>query len=578
MTHPSKTIIRKEAAPGGGELRQRAEKRLRQQRTKTDSVRTEPDTQRLVHELQVHQIELEMQNEELQQARSELEAGLEKYRDLYDFAPVGYLTLDCEGTIRKANLAAASLLEIPRSRLLEQRFGHYVVASDRHLLSDFLTRVYLNRNRECCELHLLKDGHSGIEVRMEAGPTTGEECRVVLENITDLKRAEADRLVLNKLESTGILAGGIAHDFNNLLTVILLDLELALEFTAPGAGLTELLEEAKKAGWTARSLTQQLIIFANGGAPIRKPVHLAGVIQESSRAAAGGSRMRCEFSLADNLWPVAADAGQIGQVIHNLVQNAREAIHGEGVVSVRAENVVLQAGANPSLPPGDYVQVSIADQGAGIAKEVLPKIFDPYFSTKEKGNQKGMGLGLTICHSIIQKHGGTITVKSEAGAGATFQILLPASRNLPAPPEKTTSGPAPQPLPRKILVMDDEETVRNLIGTIFRQMGHAVELVADGEHAIQAYQNATRQGNPFDAVVLDLTVHAGLGGRETLETLLQFDPDVQAVVMSGYSNDPVLLEPERHGFKEGLAKPFNRDQLQNMISRILDHLDHRPAP
>lgn len=566
-----------ESSPKAGGLRWRAERHLQTHPPETDSDRSASGTQRLIHELQVHQIELEMQKDELIQARSDLEAGLEKYRDLYDFAPVGYLTLDREGIIQEANLAAASLLGIARSRLHLRRFGFHVIASDRPVFAVFLAKVFAgqDQNREFCEVKLLKEGQPPVEVRIEAAVATGQECRVVVEDITERNRIEADRLILNKLESTGILAGGIAHDFNNLLAVILLDLELAMELTVSGTGLAQLLEEAKKAGWTARGLTQQLITFASGGAPVRRPVHLAGLIQESSRVAASGSRMRCEFSLADNLRPVEADAGQIGQVIRNLVQNAREAMPSGGVVTVRAENVVLKAGGKPALPPGDYVRVSVADQGSGIAKEILPKIFDPYFSTKERGDQKGMGLGLTICHSIIQKHEGTITVESEAKAGTTFQILLPASRKLPAPPEKTTSGPAPHPVPVKILVMDDEETLRNVIKATLRQMGHAVELVADGGLAIKAYQDAMRQGTPFDLVLLDLTVHAGLGGQETLRALLALDPHVRAIVMTGYSNDSMLLEPERHGFKGGLAKPFNRDQLQTMLARILSI---RPAP
>lgn len=563
----------KPIAPEGlpdAKLRRRAEKRLQAQHLEAAPARTEADTQRLVHELQVHQIELEMQNEELRQARSELEAGLEKYQDLYDFAPVGYMTLDREGTIREANLAAASLLGIERSRLLQRRLGLYVTASDRAGFSDFLTRVHAGHDREFCEVKLLQEGQLPVEVRIEAmAAASGQECRAVLEDITGLKQAEADRLILNKLESTGILAGGIAHDFNNLLTVILLDLELALEFTTPGKGLTELLEEAKKAGWAARGLTHQLITFANGGAPVRQPVHLAGLIQESSQAAVSGSPVRCLFSAADDLHPVKADAAQIGQVIRNLVQNAREAMPNGGTVSVRAENVVLGRRDKTSLPPGEYVRVSVTDQGGGIAKDILPKIFDPYFSTKVKGNQKGMGLGLTICHSIIRKHDGAITVKSEAGSGTRLELFLPAYRLQPEPePPKETSKPAARQRPAKILVMDDEESLRNVVRVILQRMGHAVELAAEGAMAIQLYQDARRKGTPFDVVLLDLTVQAGMGGLETLQALRQFDPSVQAVVMTGYSHDPVLLNPEAYGFKDGLPKPFSREQLQKILAKI----------
>ena len=569
MGNPDKPI-QAEASPEPAELRRRAEKRLQARQAKTDPAMTKADTQRLVHELQVHQIELEMQNEELQQARIELEAGLEKYSDLYDFAPVGYLTLDREGTIQEANLAAAALLGSERSRLLQRHLGLYVATSDRAEFSDFLTRVQAGHDREVCEVRLLQKGQFPVEVRIEAMmAASGQECRVVLEDITLQKRMEADRLILNKLESTGILAGGIAHDFNNLLTVILLDLELALEFTTPGKGLTELLEEAKKAGWAARGLTHQLITFANGGVPIRTPVHLAGLIQESSQAAVSGSPVRCLFSAADDLQPVNADAAQIGQVIYNLVQNAREAMPNGGTVAVRAENVVLGRRDKTSLPPGEYVRVSVTDQGGGIAKDVLPKIFDPYFSTKVKGNQKGMGLGLTICYSIIRKHDGAITVKSEVGSGTSLELFLPAYRRQPEPePPEKTSGPATRQRPARILVMDDEESLRKVVRVILQRMGHAVELATEGGMAIKLYQDARRKGKPFDLVLLDLTVQAGMGGLETLQALRQFDPSVQAVVMTGYSHDPVLLNPEAHGFKGALPKPFSRDQLQQMLAKI----------
>jgi len=387
--------------PEAAELRRRAEERLREQHPEASPTRTEADTQRLVHELRVHQIELEMQNEELQRARNEMEAGLEKYSDLYDFAPVGYVTLDREGTIREANLTSASLLGIERSRLVGRRFGPYVSAADRPAFTAFLTKVFASKAREFCEVTLLQDGQAPVAVRIEAA-VAGRECRAVLEDITEYKRAEEDRLILNKLESTGILAGGIAHDFNNLLTVIVLNLDLADGTDPSGEELAHRLAEVRKAASMARGLTQQLITFAKGGQPIRKLTSLSQLIEDSVRPALSGSRVRCEFHLADDLWPAEVDAGQMGQVIRNVVLNAREAMPQGGVVSVRAENRVLGSHEHPSLPPGDYVRVSIADQGSGIAKEVLPKIFDPYFSTKQRGDQKGMGLGLTICHAIVQ--------------------------------------------------------------------------------------------------------------------------------------------------------------------------------
>jgi PAS domain S-box-containing protein len=554
--------------PTAAELRRRAEERLREQRPATSRAPSDADTQRLVHELQVHQIELEMQNEELQQARDEMEAGLEKYCDLYDFAPVGYLTLDREGTIREANLRIASLLGIERSRLVNRRFRLCVSASDRPAFNLFLTQLFESKAKGGCEITLLKEGEPPIAVRFQAAvAASGQECRAVVEDITEQKRAEEDRLVLNNLESTGILAAGIAHDYNNLLMVILLNLELAQALTPLGKEMAALLKAAKEAAMTSGGLTQQLLAFAKGGLLVRKPTQLSAVIQESVRLAVSGSPIRCDFALPEDLWLAEVDAGQIGQVIRNLVLNAREAMPKGGVVSVRAENVVLGPREHHSLAPGDYVRVSITDWGGGIPKELLPKIFDPYFSTKEMGLQKGMGLGLTICHTVMQKHGGAIAVESQAGMGTTFRLHLPASRRL-----VRKEDPAPlisQPRGARILVMHDEEVVRKLVKRLLEQMGHEVGLEENGQGAIAAYETAKDRGRPFEAVILDLTVRDGVGGKETIRELLKLDPAVEAIVMSGYADDPVVLEPERYGFKGVLAKPFDRYSLQRVLARVL---------
>jgi CheY-like chemotaxis protein len=389
----------------------------------------------------------------------------------------------------------------------------------------------------------------------------------MLDDITEQKRTEEDRLILNKLESTGILAAGIAHDFNNLLTMILLNLELAQTLIPPGEELAHRLEQAKQAGLMAAGLTRQLASFGAGGAPVRKPALLAGLTEASVRLAVSGSVVRCDFSLAEDLWPAEVDAGQIGQVIRNLVLNAREAKPAGGVVSVRAENEVLGPQGNPSLPPGDYVRISITDWGGGIPKEVLPRIFDPYFSTKQRGTQKGMGLGLTICHTIIQKHGGAIAVESEPGVGTTFRLHLPASRMLLQ--KEKAFVPSGVLGHGRILVMDDEEVIRKLVRRLLQEMGHEVELVEDGQSAVGVYESARGQGRPFDAVILDLTIRDGVGGQETIRELLKIDPAVKAIVMSGYPNDPAVLEPERYGFEGVLTKPFDKLKLGAVLSLVL---------
>lgn len=549
-------------------LRQRAEQRLSAQPTKPAPNRTAADAVRQVHELEVHQIELEMQNEELEAARSKLESFLEKYTDLYDFAPVGYLTLDQAGDIHEANLAGASLLGVARSALVNRRFGLFVSPADRPAFNTFLEQVFASGPGEPCEVRLLVEGQPPVEVRLRANIFEGETtCRLAVTDITANKRAEADRLIMNKLASTGILAGGIAHDFNNLLTVVLLNLELAQQLIPPGAELAQYLEEAKRTSLLARSLTAQLVTFAEGGAPIRRATFLAGVIQESIRPALSGSNVRCEPSLAEDLWAADVDAGQIGQVIRNLILNAREAMPTGGVVFVRAENVELCVQTPPSLPTGEYIRITIADQGAGIPPEVLPKIFDPYFSTKQRGQQKGMGLGLTICHAIVQKHEGALVVKSEVGVGTTFHLYLPAAQNLGGEPKAAV--PVGAPRHGKVLVMDDEEGVRKAVGLTLWSLSHAVELAENGEKAVEAYTAAQRLGRPFDVVLLDLTVRAGMGGEATLQALLRLDPSVKAIAMSGYGQDPIILEPERHGFKAALEKPFNVGELRELVSRLL---------
>ncbi|MHB9009020.1 MAG: hybrid sensor histidine kinase/response regulator [Limisphaerales bacterium] len=554
-------------------LRQSAEERLKQQRPEAGSDRTEADTQRLLHELQVHQIELEMQNEELLRTGERLESEMEKYSDLYEFAPVGYLTLDPEGAIGEANLTVTTLVGVDRSRLVKRRFQQFVYPGDLPAFTGFLNKIFESQARESCELSILKPGKPAIEVRLEAvAAASGRECRVAVMDITVRKQAEADRLILSKLESTGILAGGIAHDFNNLLAVILMNLELSQTLVpydeAPtDEELSHRLDAARQAAMLAVGLAQQLITFANGGAPLRKLTFLPRVIMESVRPALSGSRARCEYTLDENLWAADVDAGQIGEVIRNLAANAREAMPDGGVIQIQADNLVLGPESVMTLPAGEYVRVSVSDRGTGIPKELLAKIFDPYFSTKQRGERKGMGLGLTICHSIVQKHGGTILVKAEPGVGSTFEVYLPASRH--AVDLRRARARKAAPSPGRILVMDDEEGVRIVVGATLQRMGHQVELAEEGQSAVEVYRRAREMGHPFDAVILDLTVRGGMGGREALQALRHLDPGVKAMVMSGYAHDPVVLEYQNHGFKGALAKPFDAEQLQECLAGVM---------
>ena len=555
-------------APDPAERRRRAEARLRDQQPRgagAGAPKSEFDTQRLLQELEVHQIELEMQNEELSEARDKLEVLLEKYTDLYDFAPVGYFTLGRSGNILEANLTAASQLGLARSALITRPFRLYVSPASQAAFDAFLKQEFEGGVREQCDLILLVNDRKPFEARIKANRfESGEACRLTVADITEEKRAEADRLILEKLESTGILAGGIAHDFNNLLTVVLLNLELAEMLNLPDAELALYLQEAKKSALTTKRLTAQLLTFAGSGIPIREPKFLPSLIQESVRLALSGSKVRCEFSAAADLWPAEVDEAQMGQVFSGIALNAREAMPEGGVLRVSAENVVLKSSEHASLPAGHYVRISLADQGHGIPPADLPKIFDPYFSTKRRGDRKGMGLGLTICHSVVHKHGGAIAAESAVGIGTTLQIHLPAAPNLRGDEQASVD----RPQPGRVLVMDDEVAVREAVRQALLGMGHEVALAPDGRRAIELYKTAQLQGRRFDLVILALKVRDGLGGRESLQELLTLDPRVKAIAMSWHALDPVMLKPEQHGFMGILRKPFEIQELRKTLSRV----------
>jgi two-component system cell cycle sensor histidine kinase/response regulator CckA len=556
-----------------GKLRGRAEASLRDRRNgkpaQTQDHQTAEDTLRQLHELEVHKIELEMQNAELQQARTQLESSLEKFTELYDFAPMGYLTLDPQLVIREINLAGALLLGVDRSSLANRPFEPFVSAADQPALRAFLERVFASSVQHGCEVTLSLPDKAPLDVSLKAVAfESGQLCHLAMMDLTERRQAEADRLIMNKLESTGILAGGIAHDFNNLQTVVLLNIEMAQLLIPAGDKFKSLLEEAKQSALLTKGLTAQLITFADGGAPIRKPILLNGVIRKSVGLALSGSNVRCEVSLAKDLWMVEVDADQIGQVMRNLVLNARESMAQGGRIFVTAENVLLSDHEQPPLHAGEYVRVSIADQGTGIAKEMLSKIFDPYFSTKQRGPQKGMGLGLTICHTVVQRHNGAIRVESEMGLGTTFRVLLPASNKSIGETEKPVLESVSQH--HKILLMDDEAGVRNAVALTLRRMGHQVELAENGQQAVELYGKAQRGDGPFGLVILDLIVRGGMGGLETIQALLRMDPAVKAVIMSGYANETVILEHDRHGFKGALTKPFYQRKLQQLLSQVMN--------
>ncbi len=382
-------------------------------------------------------------------------------------------------------------------------------------------------------------------------------------NVTARKRMEEEIQKASTLESIGVLAGGIAHDFNNILMAILGNIALARIELPPDSPAAARLEEAEKASHRAKSLTQQLLTFSRGGAPIRNPASADELIRETAAFALRGSNVRCAFDVAPDLWPVLVDEGQVSQVINNIIINADQAMPGGGSIEVRAENVAVKRGEEPPLDEGDFVRISIRDHGIGISREDLARIFNPFFTTK----QNGTGLGLTTAYSIIRRHDGIIRASSEIGAGTTVSIYLPASRKA----QRTMPRRAkPRPSGRgKVLVMDDEEVLRDVAVDLLEAMGYAGVAVKDGAEALAAYRAAMDAGDPFDVVIMDLTVPGGMGGKEAVGKLLEIDPAAKAVVSSGYSNDPVMSDFRRYGFCGVIAKPYRIQELGAVLGNVV---------
>jgi signal transduction histidine kinase/CheY-like chemotaxis protein len=385
-----------------------------------------------------------------------------------------------------------------------------------------------------------------------------------LETGQKLRQSEEERLKTQKLEAIGTLAGGIAHDFNNLLQGVFGYISLAKLTADKREKSIAALEQAEKALHQAVSLTTQLLTFSKGGAPLKKVLALRPVIENAAKFALSGSRSYFQLGADDDLWPTEADEGQIGRVIQNIVLNADQAMPEGGKVEITARNVqVPGTDLPPGLRNGRYVEIAIRDSGIGIPEQYLTKIFDPYFTSKDRGS----GLGLATSYSIIKNHGGWIEVKSSLGKGSTFLIYLPAVAEQKE--EKMSVSEVAPSRSGKVLIMDDEPVVLNVVGELVRALGHEVEFAEHGTVAIEKYSQARASGKPFDVVILDLTIRGGMGGAETVRKLLEIDPEVKAVVSSGYSDADVVSKYREYGFSAFLKKPYKVDDLQDVLTMLI---------
>jgi PAS domain S-box-containing protein len=393
---------------------------------------------------------------------------------------------------------------------------------------------------------------------------------IVFRDITDQKKMEEELLQARKLESLGVLAGGIAHDFNNLLAVVLGNISFARMFMNPADKAAVRLTEAENACMRGKDLTYQLLAFARGGGPSRTSTDIVRLVNDCAKEYVTEPKIELRLSLPDDLFPLKIDEGQIRQVMARMLSNAQEAMEKGGVLEVGAENVVVGAGSGLALKQGNYVRLFVKDQGPGIEQADLERIFDPYFTKKQMGYQKGTGLGLSICYAVVKDHGGLITVDSKPGKGTLFHIYLPSDgREATVAERPVVKGTVTTARKGRLLFMDDDDGVRDVIVEILIHLGYDVTYAKDGEEAISHYTRAAEEGKGFDVVIADLTVQDGMGGLELVEQLHRLDPGVRAIISSGYSNDPALYDFRQHGFLGVVAKPYKIEELCDVLDAVM---------
>jgi PAS domain S-box-containing protein len=474
----------------------------------------------------------------------------------------GVMVVDTGACIRTVNPSLCSMLGYTGAELLGSPLGMILPEGP-----SFLLEVLQKGGTENVEKALKRKDGDEVPVLMSAaamqedGEVKGIVCAAL--NISERKRLEEQVLNSRKLESIGILASGIAHDFNNFLTAVMGNLNLAKLSMGREDEARKRLLAAERATINAKHLSQQLLTFTKGGVPIKEAADISALVRETAQFALSGSRVKCDISSENGLWPVRADERQLSQVVHNIVHNAQGAMPEGGVIMIHCANTTLETGEVPPLQGGRYVRVSFEDNGSGIPEENLSRIFDPYFTTKSKG----IGLGLATSYSIVKRHGGHLGVESEVGRGSVFHVYLLAAEG--EAPLKRDAGTEEIEGSGRVLIMDDEEMVRDSTGEMLKMLGYHVEFACDGREALERYGRAMEAGRGFDAVIMDLTIPGGMGGREAIQRLRALDPGARAIVSSGYCTDPVMAEFERHGFRAYVAKPYKIEELGLALKRVM---------
>jgi len=500
--------------------------------------------------------------------REGLLATQQRYWSIMENVADPLYLVNYNGEFIDVNQAACEMLGYTLEELLNLSVPDINVTLDQHSFRSFFDSLIPDHSISITSSHRRKDGSVfPVEIRLSKFISNGAPLVVALAvDITNRKKEEEEILKARKLDSIGLLAGGIAHDFNNLLGIILGNIDLARRVIDPAEKANKYLEKATSASTRAADLTQQLLTFSKGGEPVRSSADIMEIIRESTEFSLHGSSVEVNYYCPDNLWKANVDSGQISQVTQNLAINARQAMKQGGKLNIYCENVSLsQADKIMDLRAGNYIKVRVEDSGEGIPEEIIGSIFDPYFTTK----QDGSGLGLALSYSIIQKHRGAIRVDSKPGRGTRFTLYLPAKEGDDMSRKIQTEKSLMAGDNKRILIMDDDEMIREIGQLMLENLGYAVLLANDGETAIEMYQSAMHSSEKIDLVIMDLTVLSGMGGKETIKQIQAIDPKIKALVSSGYSNDPVMANFKDYGFSGAVGKPYNQEELGAAVAAIL---------
>ncbi len=507
-------------------------------------------------------------------AQAELAAEKERLAVTLRSIGDGVITTDTVGRVESMNRVAEELTGWHQREAMGKSLDEvFVIINEKtRAKAENPVKKVLKSGRVCgLANHTILISKDGIEraIADSGAPIRDKKSNIigmvlVFRDVTEQQYMLKESLKAEKLESVGILAGGIAHDFNNILTAVMGNLSLAKMDAGAQSRIFERLSEAERASMRARDLTQQLLTFSKGGAPVKKIAPISVLLQEWVDFALRGSNVKSEFRIQNDLWDVEIDEGQVSQVVHNLIINADQAMPKGGWINVSAANRVEVEGKGATLAPGKYVCISVTDEGVGVAPEHLQKIFDPYFTTKETGS----GLGLATSYATIKMHGGHIMVDSKVGVGTTFSIFLPAS-GIRAQPTSGTSHVIQNGVGR-ILVMDDEPLIRDVASQMLTSLGYEVSTSRDGSEAITLFRKSRDLGEPFDAIIMDLTIPGGMGGKEAVRKLRDVDPEIKVIVSSGYCNDPIMGDFREYGFAGVLAKPYSAREMNELLHTLMN--------